>query len=141
MRITLTSRGLSAQSAQTRFKSGWAVIQQHQNRSRSNACSECCAFCQSDKTKPSFDFFPGLWHGKGLHAAQLENLASNGYVVAAISHTYDAFAVLFPDGTDAVYSNKRWPAQPSFEGKANLNQLEWHADDIRFVLDQADPFE
>ena len=93
-------------------------------------------FAKAIKRSPVLILSPGAGMARELYAAQLENLASNGYVVAAISHTYDAFAVLFPDGTDAVYSNKRWPAQPSFEGKANLNQLEWHADDIRFVLDQ-----
>jgi hypothetical protein len=71
-----------------------------------------------------------------LYAAQLEDLASHGYVVAAISHSYDAFVVIFPNGTGIVSDSKRWPAQPSFEGKANLNQLDWHTDDIRFVLDQ-----
>jgi pimeloyl-ACP methyl ester carboxylesterase len=93
-------------------------------------------FAQSIKRSPVLIFSPGAGMARELYAAQLEDLASHGYVVAAISHPYDAFAVVFPDGTDIVYSNKRWPAQPSFEGKANLNQLEWHADDIRFVLDQ-----
>jgi pimeloyl-ACP methyl ester carboxylesterase len=43
---------------------------------------------------------------------------------------------IFPDGRHIAYSDKRWPAVPSLEGEANLNQLEWHANDIRFVLDQ-----
>ena len=93
-------------------------------------------FAQAIKRGPVLIFSPGAGMARALYTAQLEDLASHGYVAAAISHTYDAFAVIFPDGTDIVYSNKRWPAQPSFEGKANLNQLEWHADDIRFVLDQ-----
>jgi len=71
-----------------------------------------------------------------VYAAQLEDLASHGYVVAAISHPYDAIVTVFPDGSRIVYEQKRWPKPPSFEGEANLNQLEWHAVDIRFVLDE-----
>jgi predicted dienelactone hydrolase len=45
-----------------------------------------------------------------------------------------AIALPAPTG----HSNKRWPAVPSFEGEPNLNQLEWHMRDIRFVLDELD---
>lgn len=41
-------------------------------------------------------------HGMGttrmLHASQAENLASHGYVVAAIDHTYGTTSTVFPDG-------------------------------------------
>ncbi len=41
-------------------------------------------------------------HGMGttrmLHVSQAENLASHGYVVAAIDHTYSTTATVFPDG-------------------------------------------
>src|SRR5882672_11470224 len=69
-----------------------------------------------------------------VYAAQLEDLASRGYVIAAISHPYDGIVTLFPDGRKINYSDKRSPTTPSVEGEANLNQLEWHASDIRFVL-------
>lgn len=43
-----------------------------------------------------------LSHGLGttrmLHTSQAENLASHGYVVAAIDHTYSTTATVFPDG-------------------------------------------
>jgi Predicted dienelactone hydrolase len=71
-----------------------------------------------------------------VYSAQFEDLASHGYVVAAISHPYDAIVTIFPDGRPVTYSDKRWPTVPSMEGEANLNQLEWHANDIRFVLDE-----
>lgn len=94
------------------------------------------AFTHSIKRSPVLIFSPGGGMARELYTAQLEDLASHGYVIAAISHTYDAFAVVFPDGTGILHSSKRWPATPSFEGEANFNQLEWHANDIRFVLDQ-----
>src|SRR4029077_5960377 len=81
-------------------------------------------------------FSPGGGMIPEVYTAQLEDLSSHGYVVAAISHPYDAAVTIFPDGRQISNSDKRWPVIPSLEGDANLNQLEWHANDIRFVLDQ-----
>jgi pimeloyl-ACP methyl ester carboxylesterase len=85
---------------------------------------------------PVLIFSPGGGMVREVYAAQLEDLASHGYVVAAISHPYDAIVTIFPDGRQIAYSSQRWPKPPSLEGEANLNQLEWHANDIRFVLDE-----
>jgi hypothetical protein len=93
-------------------------------------------FARSIKRSPVLLFSPGGGMIREVYAAQLEELASHGYIVAAISHTYDAIVAVFPDGSHVIYDSKRWPKPPSFEGEANLNQLEWHADDIRFVLDE-----
>jgi len=93
-------------------------------------------FAHSANRSPVLVFSPGGGMVREVYAAQLEDLASHGYVVAAISHTYDAALVVFPDGRGVVYDSKRWPAPPSLEGESNLNQLEWHARDIRFVLDE-----
>ncbi|MFF2395551.1 MULTISPECIES: alpha/beta hydrolase family protein [unclassified Nocardia] len=41
---------------------------------------------------------PGMGDATGWSTAQAEDLASHGYVVAAINHTHEAFAVHFPDG-------------------------------------------
>jgi pimeloyl-ACP methyl ester carboxylesterase len=70
-----------------------------------------------------------------LYTYQMEELASHGYVVAAMTHTYDGFLTLFPDGTSIEYDGRRWPRIPSIEGEANLNQLEWHTADMLAVLD------
>nr|WP_167527183.1 hypothetical protein [Paenibacillus cellulositrophicus] len=40
----------------------------------------------------------GMGTGMVLHASQAEELASHGYVVAAIDHTYSTLATIFPDG-------------------------------------------
>jgi len=93
-------------------------------------------YARSAKQSPVLIFSPGGGMVREVYAAQFEDLASQGYVVAAISHTYDAIVTLFPDGRQIPYSDKRWPTTPSVEGEANLNQLEWHANDIRFVLDE-----
>ncbi|MFI6172219.1 alpha/beta hydrolase family protein [Nocardia sp. NPDC051052] len=41
---------------------------------------------------------PGMDDTTGWSTAQAEDLASHGYVVVAINHTHEAFAVQFPDG-------------------------------------------
>jgi hypothetical protein len=41
-----------------------------------------------------------------VYAAQLEDLASHGYIVAAISHTYDAMVTVFPGGRHINYDEK-----------------------------------
>jgi len=93
-------------------------------------------YARSTQQSPVLIFSPGGGMVREVYAAQLEDLASHGYVVAAISHPYDAIVTIFPDGRQIAYSDKRWPTTPSVEGAANLNQLEWHANDIRFVLDE-----
>ena len=93
-------------------------------------------YARSAKRSPVLIFSPGGGMPREVYSAQFEDLASHGYVVAAISHPYDAIVTIFPDGRQIAYSDKRWPVAPSVEGEANLNQLEWHASDIRFVLDE-----
>jgi pimeloyl-ACP methyl ester carboxylesterase len=93
-------------------------------------------FSRSAGRAPVLIFSSGGGLVREVYAAQLENLASNGYVVAAITHPYDGIVTVYPDGHWITYDAKRWPQIPSFEGEWNLNQLEWHARDIRFVLDE-----
>ena len=94
------------------------------------------AFSRSAARAPVLIFSPGGGMIREVYAAQLEDLASHGFVVAAITHPYDGVVTIYPDGHSIRYDAKRWPQIPSFEGEWNLNQLEWHAKDIRFVLDQ-----
>jgi hypothetical protein len=95
-------------------------------------------FSRSVGRAPVLIFSPGGGLVRELYAAQLEDLASHGFVVAAITHPYDGIVTVYPDGHWITYDSKRWPQIPSFEGEWNLNQLEWHAKDIRFVLDELD---
>jgi platelet-activating factor acetylhydrolase isoform II len=94
------------------------------------------SFSRSVARAPVLVFSPGGGLVREIYAAQIENLVSHGYIVAAISHPYDAIVTVYPDGHWITYDPKRWPEIPDFPGKWNLNQLEWHAKDIRFVLDE-----
>jgi hypothetical protein len=93
-------------------------------------------FAGSLRRAPVLIFSPGGGLIREIYASQLEDLASHGYVVAAITHSYDGFAAVFPDGSHIEYDEKRWPNIPSFEGVANLNKLEWHSADILVVLNE-----
>jgi hypothetical protein len=93
-------------------------------------------FSSAVSGSPLLIFSPGGGMVREVYSAQIEDLVSHGYVVAAITHTYDGIAAVFPDGHVVTYDSKRWPQIPSVAGELNLNQLEWHARDITFVLDE-----
>lgn len=93
-------------------------------------------FSRAAGSAPVLIFSPGGGMVREVYAAQLEDLASHGFVVAAVTHPYDGIVTVYPDGHSITYDAKRWPQIPSFEGEWNLNQLKWHARDIRFVLDE-----
>ena len=77
-------------------------------------------------------------HGGGLakefYGAQLAELASHGYIVAAISHTYDALLTTFPGGRAVPMAADRWPPEPGEPEGLMTAQLQWWAQDIQFVL-------
>ena len=81
-------------------------------------------------------------HGGGIpvlfYSAILENLASQGYVVAAVEHTYDGDVVVFPDGH--IIEQAGWDQDPQ---RSPQMQAEFHraryeagAQDNIFVLAQ-----
>ena len=90
-------------------------------------------------------------HGGGStgfgYTALIECLVSHGYVVAAIEHTYEAAAVVFPDGRVILYSEEnvrrmQEPPGASYDQMVE-NAMSWirarddvFAEDQRFVLDQ-----
>lgn len=104
---------------------------------------ERAPFARSAKHTPVLIFSHGGGEARETYTAQLEDLASHGYVVAAITHTYDAVLAVFPDGRHVVLAAQRWPPPTvsSIEGlppseEANPARLQWWADDIVFVLNE-----
>ena len=93
-------------------------------------------FARSIGRAPVLIFSPGGGMVREVYATQLADLASHGFVVAAVTHPYDGIVAVYPDGHIVKYDAKRWPPIPSIEGEWNLNQLDWHSKDIRFVLDK-----
>jgi len=78
---------------------------------------------------PMVLFSPGEGFNAALYTGLLEELASRGYVVAGIDHTFDA-VVEFPDGRVEIP-----PANPS-EHYLLKTVLPVRVADVRFVLDQ-----
>ena len=83
-------------------------------------------------------------HGRGgykhQNSIQCEELASRGYVVVAVGHTYDSFITIFSDGSTAPYlSEKARKAGEAAKSKITTAQkLDLRVGDIQFVLDQID---
>jgi dienelactone hydrolase len=70
---------------------------------------------------------------------QMEDLASNGYVIAAIDHTYDALLTMFPDGRTVPVTEQKWSAAQASPGGTTTyekQRLEVWSADIRFVIDE-----
>jgi predicted dienelactone hydrolase len=90
---------------------------------------------------PVIVFSPGGGQKVLTYSALLEDLASHGYIVAAIEPPYNAPAVRFPDGTLVMQlpeSERGWPRASTLEmflQNYRERVLHW-AKDISFVLDQ-----
>lgn len=79
------------------------------------------------------------WAGfKEQNIFQVEELASHGYTVLGISHTYGAVLTVFPDGRQAPRNPEALPSGVSkeeYDLAANLLVRQW-AQDISFVIDE-----
>jgi predicted dienelactone hydrolase len=84
-------------------------------------------------------FSPGFEESVLTYAAQVEDLASHGYIVAGIEHPYDSWATRFPDGRVIPFAQAPWDSaqrEPNGAVAYQLAQIPPRADDIRFVLDR-----
>ncbi len=87
--------------------------------------------------------FPMLVFSHGLRGIRVQNtvlmreLASHGYVVAAIDHTYGNALTIFPDGRIVFYDQERAfpPGQSTVASGARL--VDTWAGDVRFFLQEA----
>ena len=76
---------------------------------------------------------PGFTKPRGTLTALAEDLASNGYVVAAISHTYENVGTSFPDGRVTTCAACELPDRgPEFWEKLTHGR----AADVSFVIDE-----
>ena len=94
-------------------------------------------------------------HGGGVdrsfYTSQYEDLASNGYIIAAIAHTYDTHLVVFPNGrvvravpgfrdtlrSDSALPRWRRNLKTELRSQAYVRRvININVEDIRFVIDQ-----
>jgi Platelet-activating factor acetylhydrolase, isoform II len=79
-------------------------------------------------------FSPGKGVNTLLYSSLQQELASHGWVVAAIEHLYDAPIVVFPDGRTALPLPKEArPPQPASDIDAQHQAADYRARDILFV--------
>jgi predicted dienelactone hydrolase len=92
----------------------------------------------AEKPFPIILFSHG-WKGfNAQNSGQALELASHGYVIIAIQHTYGAVTTVFPDGTVAPNNPNALPADdndPNYEVIARKLANQW-AGDMSFVLDE-----
>lgn len=85
---------------------------------------------------PVLIFSPGGGMPIAAYTTQMEELASHGYVLAAIEHTYDSPAVMFPDGrivtADGAWDRMRRESKDPEMFEKNVTEI--HAADVRFVV-------
>lgn len=93
----------------------------------------------SDEAKFPLLVFSHGWSGfKEQNIYQVEELASHGYVVVGVNHTYGAVVTVFPDGRQLFRNDNALPdsvSQEDYDRASNLLVRQW-AGDIGFVLDQ-----
>ncbi|MCI0578165.1 MAG: hypothetical protein L0332_31505 [Chloroflexi bacterium] len=84
---------------------------------------------------PLLVFSHGLRGFRNQNSVLMGELASHGYVVAAIDHTYANIFTVFPDGRVTFYSSNIFPGgEITTEGGRGLVSV-WAAD-VRFVVDR-----
>jgi predicted dienelactone hydrolase len=92
----------------------------------------------ADRRYPVLIFSHGWGGFRVQNTYQMEDLASHGYVVVALEHSYAAAATLFPDGRTAPFNPATlWldaPTEEAFDTQANRLVTQW-AGDMAFTLD------
>jgi len=101
---------------------------------RTHACVGGSA-ARSHAGWPVLLFSPGSGTSRSLYTAMAEDMASQGFVVVAIDHPYDAEIVEFPDGRVVLRD------QPPEGPTSNAVAVVVRADDVHFVLDQLPVFD
>ncbi len=110
-----------------------SVLLSHLKYVKSNSYSNAKL---SDKQQkyPLLIFSHGFQFFRNVNTFEVEELASHGYIVVGIDHTYDAAATVFSDGRVAQYShhNKMLNGNNEYLDK----HIEIWVKDAKFVLDK-----
>jgi dienelactone hydrolase len=116
--LQLTSRGLTG------------VPRDTLSTVRTNAVSDATP-AGRQRALPVVVFSPGFTNSRSTLTALAEDLASHGYVVAGIDHTYESFATAFPDGRVTTCL-----AREALRSGRGEKVVAGRAADVSFVLDE-----
>ena len=83
---------------------------------------------------PVFIFSHGITGSRHLHQILFEHLASKGYIVFALDHSFDANLTIFPDGKIADYRSEITGHPDSV--LIREKQIYTRAFDVGFIIDQ-----
>jgi hypothetical protein len=104
---------------------------------RSNA-HEDAQIAQNAKPLPLLLFSHGLGGFSCEYSIQLEDLASHGYVIAAVEHIYDSLGVVLPDGSVVAFDGQLWAKYESLSSLETVRFYEQRAtvwaEDLLFPL-------
>ena len=93
----------------------------------------------AQKKYPVLVFQPGLGMKVFIYTAIIEDLASHGYLVAAVEPPYDSSVVVFPDGR-IIEESDNWniyiSGAPDAAARFHLERIDVNAADDSFVLNQ-----
>ena len=119
-RLQLASRGLTG------------VPRDALSTVRTNAVSDATP-AGRQRSLPVVVLSPGFTNSRSTLTALAEDLASHGYIVAGIDHTYESFATAFPDGRVTTCLAREAPRR----GRRFWEKVvAGRAADVSFVLDE-----
>lgn len=93
---------------------------------------------RDDGPYPLLVFSHGLRGLRVQNSVLLRELASHGYVVASIDHTYGNVLTVFPDGRAVFYDGDRIFPEGETTVAAGSRLVNTWATDVRFLLQEAD---
>ncbi|HEX6356391.1 hypothetical protein [Actinophytocola sp.] len=91
---------------------------------------------RSAQPYPVVFYSPSGHEDRSIGTIQVEDLASHGYVVVTISHTYNAGEVEFPGGRVEHGQVFQGSPPPGYDGLTSDASVILHRRDAQFVLDQ-----
>jgi dienelactone hydrolase len=104
----------------------------------SHATEDVEGAAAADGSRPLLVYSHG-WRGfRSIHSTLLESLASHGYVVAAVDHTYGSLASVFPDGRVLPLDPQALPQGVAVEVREDAGEqlVSTFARDVESLLEQ-----
>ena len=110
-----------------------AFLPSHLNMISTNTRNDVACSDKLDKY-PVLIFSHGITGSRHLHQILFEHLASKGYIVFALDHSFDANLTIFPDGKIADYRSEITGHPDSV--LIREKQINTRAFDVGFIIDQ-----
>lgn len=92
---------------------------------------------EKEERYPVILFSTGNGEFYGSNVVQMEELASQGYIVVAVGHPYEEFASVYPDGTFVSYNEE----EMNQSTESYIPRAKRWSDDMLFILDQLEILE